>query len=183
MPYRGAGAGKSLKATTRRFSSKPIAPRPKDLRRRLHTAVGQIGAHGMPPKFGLSVENFTPMSKEPDIGSVVAYARRAEELEFESLWAWDHMFLGSRQPFPFLESLSTLTVLAVETEKVELGTGVLVLPLRNAAVLAKTAATVDIISQGRLTLGMAVGWYEREFDACGVPFGSGGGSLRRTSTC
>jgi alkanesulfonate monooxygenase len=51
-----------------------------------------------------------------------------------------------------------------------LGTGILVLPLRNAAVLAKTAATLDIVSKGRLTLGMAVGWYEREFDACGVPF-------------
>jgi alkanesulfonate monooxygenase len=80
------------------------------------------------------------------------------------------MFLGSRQPFPFLESLSTLTVLARETETVELGTGILVLPLRGAAVLAKTAATLDIISRGRLTLGMAVGWYQREFDSCGVPF-------------
>jgi alkanesulfonate monooxygenase len=80
------------------------------------------------------------------------------------------MFLGSGRPFPFLESLTTLTVLARETETVELGTGILVLPIRNAAVLAKTAATLDIISHGRLTLGMAVGWYEREFDACGVPF-------------
>jgi alkanesulfonate monooxygenase len=61
-------------------------------------------------------------------------------------------------------------VLARETQTVELGTGILVLPIRSAAVLAKTAATLDIISNGRLTLGMAVGWYEREFDACGVPF-------------
>jgi probable F420-dependent oxidoreductase len=121
-------------------------------------------------KFGLAIENFTPAPKAPDIDAIVAYSRRAEELGFDSLWAWDHMFLGSQRPFPFLESLSTLTVLARETERVELGTGVLVLPLRGAAVLAKTAATLDIISNGRLTLGMAVGWYQREFEACGVPF-------------
>lgn len=125
-------------------------------------------------KFGLAIENFTPAPKVPDIDAIVAYGRRAEELGLQSLWAWDHMFLGSKRPFPFLESLSTLTVLARETEKVALGTGVLVLPLRGAAVLAKTAATLDIISGGRLTLGMAVGWYRREFDSCGVDFGRRG---------
>jgi probable F420-dependent oxidoreductase len=121
-------------------------------------------------KVGLAVENFTPAGKEPDVETIIAYGRRAEELGFDSLWAWDHMFLGSSRPFPFLESLTTLTMLARETESVELGTGVLILPLRRAGVLAKTAATLDIISNGRLTLGMAVGWYEREFAACGVPF-------------
>ncbi len=121
-------------------------------------------------KFGLAVENFTPASRVPDLDAIVRYSRRAEELGFDSLWAWDHIFLGTGRPFPFLESLSTLVVLARETERVELGTGILVLPLRDAAVLAKTAATLELISNGRLTLGMAVGWYEREFDACGVPF-------------
>lgn len=125
-------------------------------------------------RFGLAIENFTPAPKVPDIDAIVAYSRRAEELGLESLWAWDHMFLGSQRPFPFLESLSTLAVLARETERVELGTGILVLPLRGAAVLAKTAATLDIISNGRLTLGMAVGWYQREFDSCGVPFNQRG---------
>jgi len=125
---------------------------------------------GTPLKFGLAVENFTPAPRVPDLQGIVDYARRAEELGFDSLWAWDHMFLGTARPFPFLESLSTLIVLARETERVELGTGILVLPLRGAAVLAKTAATLELISGGRLTLGMAVGWYEREFDACGIPF-------------
>lgn len=121
-------------------------------------------------RFGLALENFTPARKEPDIGEILAYARRAEELGYGSLWAWDHMLLGTRSPFPFLESLTTLTAVAMETNRVRLGTGVLVLALRNPLVLAKTTATLDRISGGRLTLGMATGWYEREFDAAGVPF-------------
>lgn len=121
-------------------------------------------------RFGLAVENFTPAPDEPSVKALLTYARRAEALGFSSLWAWDHMLLGTRRPFPFFESLTTLTALAGVTEHVRLGTGVLVLPLRNPVVLAKTAATIDHLSHGRLTLGMATGWYEREFDACGVPF-------------
>ena len=60
-------------------------------------------------RFGLALENFTPARKEPDVGEILAYARRAEELGYGSLWAWDHMLLGTRSPFPFLESLTTLT--------------------------------------------------------------------------
>jgi probable F420-dependent oxidoreductase len=124
----------------------------------------------MTGRFGLALENFTADPKEPDIDALVAYARRAEELGFASLWAWDHMLLGTRRPFPFLESLTTLAALATVTRTVRLGTGVLVLPLRNPLVLAKECATIDRISDGRLTLGLAAGWYEREFHAAGVPF-------------
>jgi len=62
---------------------------------------------------------------------------------------------------------------------VTLGTGVLVLPLRNPVVLAKVAATVDLLSGGRLALGVAAGWYEREFQACGVPFRARGRLFER----
>ncbi len=124
----------------------------------------------MSAEFGLAVENFTPASKRPSIDRILDYASAAERLGFGSLWVWDHLFLGGRRPFPFLESMSTLAALATRTSTVTLGTGVLVLPLRNPVVLAKVAATVDLISEGRLTLGVAAGWYEREFLACGVPF-------------
>jgi alkanesulfonate monooxygenase len=80
------------------------------------------------------------------------------------------MLLGTRTPFPLLESLTTLTAVAMATTTVRLGTGVLVLPLRNPLVLAKTTASLDLVSGGRLTLGLATGWYEREFHAAGVPF-------------
>jgi len=124
----------------------------------------------MPATFGLAVENFTSAQKTPRMEELLTTARRAEELGFSSLWAWDHLFLGSRQPFPQLEALTTLTVLASHTTTIELGTGVLVLPIRDPALLAKTAATIQTISRGRLRLGVAAGWYEREFDATGTPF-------------
>lgn len=124
----------------------------------------------MTVQFGLALENFTPARKDPDIAAIVEYATTAEALGFDSLWAWDHLLLGSGRPFPFLESLSTLTAIATHTRRVQLGTGVLVLPLRNPVVLAKVTGTLDTISGGRLVLGAASGWYEREFEAAGIPF-------------
>jgi probable F420-dependent oxidoreductase len=124
----------------------------------------------MTERFGLALENFTAAPREPDVAALLDYARRAEALGYGSLWAWDHMLLGTRRPFPFLDSLTTLAALAPITSTVRLGTGILVLPLRNPLVLAKVTATLDRLSGGRLTLGMATGWYEREFQAAGVPF-------------
>lgn len=122
------------------------------------------------PQFGVALENFTPASVEPSIDRVLAYAAQAEALGFASTWAWDHILLGTRRAFPFLESLATLSAIAARTRRLRLGIGVLVLPLRNPVILAKELATIDQISQGRLVLGLAAGWYEREFQACGIPF-------------
>lgn len=133
----------------------------------------------MPVRFGLAVENFTPATKTPDLEAIRAYAVEGEELGYSSFWAWDHLFLGARRPFPFLEALTTLSVLASSTAEAELGTGVLVLPLRDPVLLAKTAATIQAQSKGRLTLGMAAGWYEREFHAVGVPFKGRGKTFER----
>ncbi len=124
----------------------------------------------MPIQYGLALENFTPERKSPDLDSLVTYAKQAERLGLDSLWAWDHLFLGARRPFPFFEALTTLGLLVSETHTVTLGTGVLVLPVREPAVLAKVAGTLQIASGGRLTLGLAAGWYEREFEATGVSF-------------
>src|SRR5215831_8052422 len=124
----------------------------------------------MTVEFGLALENFTPERKVPDMDAVVAYSATAEELGFASVWAWDHLFLGARRPFPFLEALTTLSWVAARTSRIMLGTGVLVLPIREPAIVAKTAATFQLASGGRLMLGVASGWYEREFDATAVPF-------------
>ncbi|HUY45401.1 MAG TPA: LLM class flavin-dependent oxidoreductase [Streptosporangiaceae bacterium] len=124
----------------------------------------------MTVEFGLALENFTPQRTSPDMDAVVEYSVTAEKLGFSSLWAWDHIFLGARQPFPFLEALTTLAVVAARTTRIKLGTGVLVLPIREPAILAKVTGTLQSASGGRLTLGMAAGWYEREFEATAVPF-------------
>jgi probable F420-dependent oxidoreductase len=121
-------------------------------------------------EFGLALENFTPEQKVPDMDAITAYSVTAEELGFASVWAWDHLFLGARRPFPFLESLTTLSMVAARTSRIMLGTGILVLPIREPAIMAKTAATLQLASGGRLMLGVAAGWYEREFDATAVPF-------------
>jgi probable F420-dependent oxidoreductase len=124
----------------------------------------------MTVEFGLALENFTPERKVPDMDAITAYSATAEELGFASVWAWDHLFLGSRRPFPFLEALTTLSMVAARTSRVMLGTGILVLPIREPAIVAKTTATLQAASGGRLMLGVAAGWYEREFDATAVPF-------------
>jgi probable F420-dependent oxidoreductase len=121
-------------------------------------------------EFGLAVKNFVGPGETPDIDEILRYAERAEALGFESLWVWDHILLGVQPSFPILDSLSTLAAIAARTERIKLGTGVLVLPLRNPVVVAKVLASVDQISKGRLIVGAAAGWYAREFDAVGVPF-------------
>ncbi len=77
---------------------------------------------------------------------------------------------GSHPNFPILESLTILTAIAARTKKIKLGTGILVLPMRNPVILAKQLGSMDLLSDGRLIMGMASGWYKREFDAVGVPF-------------
>jgi probable F420-dependent oxidoreductase len=124
----------------------------------------------MTAEFGLALENFTPARKVPDMDAIIGYSATAEELGFASVWAWDHLFLGARRPFPFLEALTTLSMVAARTSTIMLGTGILVLPIREPAIVAKTTATLQAGSGGRLMLGVAAGWYEREFDATAIPF-------------
>jgi probable F420-dependent oxidoreductase len=129
--------------------------------------------------FGLAIRNFVGPGEVPDIDAIYAYAQRAEALGFESLWAWDHVLLGVEPSFPILDSITTLGAVAARTTRIKLGTGVLVLPLRNPVVAAKALGSLDVISKGRLVLGVAAGWYAREFDAVGVPFKQRGRSFER----
>jgi alkanesulfonate monooxygenase len=121
-------------------------------------------------QWGLAIKNFVGPAETPDIDALYAYAARAEALGFESLWAWDHVILGVEPAFPILDAVGTLTAIAARTQRIRLGTGILVLPLRNPTVAAKALGTLDVISKGRLIVGAAAGWYAREFDAVGVPF-------------
>ena len=101
-------------------------------------------------------------------------ARQAEDLGYDNIWVNDHLAIPHDAPYPhsksFYEPLITLTWAAAATSRVELGTSVLILPIRIPAHLAKELATLDLLSDGRLILGVGVGWMEAEFDAMGVPF-------------
>lgn len=130
-------------------------------------------------QFGLAIRNFVGPGEVPDVPGLYAYAERAEALGFESLWAWDHVLLGVEPAFPILDSITTLGAVAARTSRIKLGTGVLVLPLRNPVVAAKALGSLDVISGGRLVLGAAAGWYAREFDAVGVPFRQRGRQFER----
>lgn len=116
-----------------------------------------------------------------DIGAVKAFAQAAEAMGYDHLVIYDHV-LGAdhagrdpklRGPYkntdPFHEPLITYAYLAGVTEKIELVTGVLVLPQRQTALVAKQAADVDLFSGGRLRLGVGVGWNWVEFDGLELP--------------
>ena len=124
--------------------------------------------------FGIAARNFVAYPEMPDAQELVEYGVRAEELGFDSIWVWDHMLLGVNPNFPIIDSLTALTGIAARTSKIVLGTGILVLPLRNPVALAKQLSSMDQLSKGRLCMGMASGWYKREFDAIGTPFNKRG---------
>jgi probable F420-dependent oxidoreductase len=106
----------------------------------------------------------------------------AERLGYDSLWAGEHVVVPSPRvepsPMepeePILDPLVALAHLAAHTERILLGTGLIVLPQRNPLVLAKQAASLDVLSNGRLILGIGVGYLEPELTAIGVPMAGRG---------
>ncbi len=113
-------------------------------------------------------------------------ARKAESLGYDSVWAADRIVIpweiNTQYPYsadqkfivppdkPFLEPLTCLAFLAGCTEKIMLGMSVLVLPYRHPLYWAKVATTIDHLSNGRLIMGVGVGWMKEEFEALGVSF-------------
>lgn len=122
--------------------------------------------------FGIAAQNFTTYPEMPSAKKLVDYGVRVEELGYNSVWVWDHMLLGVEPNFPIINSLTVLTGIAARTKRIKMGTGILVLTLRNPVLLAKQLSSMDQLSEGRLVMGMASGWYKREFDAAGVPLKS-----------
>lgn len=110
-----------------------------------------------------------------DVQALVSLAEQAEALGFDSVWVHDHVFnvghvyerIGDQ---PYYEPLTLLSYVAARTTRVKLGTSVLVLPYHNPIRLAKVAATLDVLSGGRLILGVGVGAIEHEMEAMGTPF-------------
>ncbi|HKN89022.1 MAG TPA: LLM class F420-dependent oxidoreductase [Acidimicrobiia bacterium] len=105
---------------------------------------------------------------------MLAVWREADDIElFESGWTFDHFYpIFSDPTGPCLEGWVTLTALAQATSRLRLGTLVTGMVYRHPAVLANMAATLDIVSNGRLELGLGAGWNEEECDAYGIELGS-----------
>jgi probable F420-dependent oxidoreductase len=105
-------------------------------------------------------------------------AALAESAGFEALWVGDHVALpldlGEAAEVPRLEALVTLSYLAAATTRARLGVGVLVLPQRQPVLLAKQLSSIDILSRGRLTVGIGVGYVEGELKALGTPLAERG---------
>ena len=96
------------------------------------------------------------------------FAVRAEELGFDSLFVTDHLLTARRfYRVSWLEPITTLTYAAAVTERVKLGTSILVLPTRQPVVLAKEISTLQRLSGGRFVFGAGVGWYDPEFESVG----------------
>jgi probable F420-dependent oxidoreductase len=112
------------------------------------------------------VERFVPWPEYLDM------ARRAEEAGYDSIWVGDHLIYDlpdgtTRGPY---EAWTTLAAIAAVTKRVEIGPLVASTSFHAPAMLAKQAATVDAISQGRLIVGLGAGWNRREYDAFGFPY-------------
>lgn len=115
-----------------------------------------------------------------------AYASNAERLGFSTLWVPEHVVLvdkyASKYPYsgdgvlpapsdaPIADPFISLTAMACATEKIRLATGICLVPEHNPVVLAKVVATLDWLSNGRVALGVGIGWLEEEFQALGIPW-------------
>jgi probable F420-dependent oxidoreductase len=135
-------------------------------------------------EFGVHLPHVGPFASPEAIAGV---ARKAEELGYHSIWVSDHIitprkmespYPGGRYPiqpeWPFLEPVATLLYAAAVTQRVRLGTSVIVITQRNPVLLAKQLATLDVLSGGRLIFGAGAGWMKEEFAALNAPFASRG---------
>jgi probable F420-dependent oxidoreductase len=135
-------------------------------------------------KFGVVTGNFGTFGEDPGVDGCLTVAEEAERLGYDSVWVHDHVIMpaavASRYLYndsgasPFLaeqfiyDPLAVMAAIGARTERVAIGTSVLVVPYRNPLVLAKALSTIDRISHGRVILGIGVGWMSEEFDALGI---------------
>lgn len=150
------------------------------------------------PTISIQIPNF--LAEDPGSGGwqpTLDLARAADRAGIDRVVVSDHVVFGEnleayadpasggtaggKQPTGpdghWLEPMTLLSVVAGQTERVRLGTGILLAALRRPTVLAKEAATLDVLSGGRLDLGVGIGWQREEYEACGLDFGRRGALL------
>ena len=152
----------------------------------------------MPPRLSLYLQNFGQTGV--DIERLARLAANADAAGVSRVVVSDHVVFGNaldayadpklggieggRQPTGpdgwWLEPLAVLTFIAARTERIRLGTSILLAALRRPAVLAKQLSTIDVISNGRLDVGVGVGWQREEYTACDLDFDRRGAHLDET---
>lgn len=133
----------------------------------------------MAPALGIFGINFGPMA-DPTV--MIDVAQAAEAAGYESVWTGEHIVLPDPQAPPspaapetdFVDTAAALSYVAAVTSTIRLGTGIIILPQREPAVLAKSLASVDHLSGGRLMFGLGVGYLEPEMTACSTPMAARG---------
>ena len=144
----------------------------------------------------LGLNNFARAGAQADWRSLLDQARAAEAAGIDRIVVVDHVVMGEHLDaydggtFPtgsdgdWLEPLTVLAAIAAATTRIRLATGIVIAALRPAALLAKTTATLDVLSGGRLDLGVGIGWQREEYDAVGLDFDRRGELLDDTlRTC
>ena len=134
-------------------------------------------------KFGLQHPNFSFDGEGAEVVEKLrSLAQRADRLGFDSFWVMDHFhqiqYVGQSKE-PLLEGWTTQAVVAGLTEKIKLGTLVTGIVYRHPSVLAKIGATLDVLSKGRLFMGIGAAWNVEEARAYGIPFPPVGERMRR----
>jgi probable F420-dependent oxidoreductase len=128
----------------------------------------------MTVRFSCRCPNADYLGFEASPEAIVASARKAEALGFDAIFVNDHIIVdGSARSAPWTNTydpLVSLSFIAANTTRIGLGASVLIMPYRNPIASAKSLATIDRMSGGRLIAGIGVGWNEAEFNALGVPF-------------
>ena len=128
-------------------------------------------------KFGIGLPNYGPQSSFDTIRRV---ALAEEDLGYDSVWTTDHVIVPKENIEPYghiYESDVTLAMVAAVTQRVRVGTSVIVLPMRNPVLFAKQAATIDAATSGRMIVGVGVGWNEGEYQNLGANFKNRGKRL------
>ena len=138
--------------------------------------------------YGVTLTGVGPMA-DPD--KLRRLACKADQLGFHSLWLYEHVAFPAKIPesygkisftpeTPFLDPVATLAYLAADTKQIRLGIGVLLVVLRHPLMASKLVSTLDVISGGRVILGVGLGWLAEEYEAQGIPFKERAGRLQES---
>ncbi|MBT6588668.1 MAG: TIGR03619 family F420-dependent LLM class oxidoreductase [Rhodospirillaceae bacterium] len=133
-------------------------------------------------KIGYFGFNMGPLGVPEAIREILGAVERCG---FESAWTGEHVIAIDPQvppspiapDHPMLDTVAALSFAAAATSRIKLGSGIILLAQRNPLVLAKELASIDVLSQGRLLVGVGVGYIAGEFEALGIPYGERGGRV------